>query len=99
MFPQMQSCITLISLKFFQKNTLKILIALLQDNLQSINENNTVKIQNIKKILELIKSDLLGDRLNEIINYLIECAEKNIIHTAYNQKEFKDLCNGVIEIK
>lgn len=37
--------------------------------------------------------------MNEIINYLIECAEKNIIHTAYNQKEFKDLCNGVIEIK
>lgn len=85
--------------KILSKEQIKILIALLQDNLQSINENNTIKIQHIKEILELIKSDLLWDRLNEIINYLIECAEKNIIHTAYNQKEFKDLCNGVIEIK
>jgi hypothetical protein len=62
--------------KILSKEYIKILIALLQDNLQSINENNTVKIQNIKEILELIKSNLLGDRLNEIINYLIECAEK-----------------------
>lgn len=85
--------------KILSKDQIKILIALLQDNLQSIDQNNTIKIQNIKEILELIKSDLLGDRLNEIINYLIECAEENILHTAYNQKEFKDLCNGVIEIK
>lgn len=85
--------------KILSKEHIKILIVLLQDNLKSIDKNNTVKIQNIKEILELIKSDLLGDRLNEIINYLIECAEKNIIHTVYNQQEFKDLCTGVIEIK
>ncbi len=79
------------------KEQVKILIYLLKDHLDSVSENNKIKIQNIKEILKIIQSDVIGERLNEIINYLIKCVEENRIHTAYKQNDFKDLCNGVIE--
>ncbi|MFU2417101.1 hypothetical protein [Peptacetobacter sp. AB800] len=79
------------------KEQVKILIYLLKNHLDSVSENNKIKIQNIKEILKIIQSDVIGERLNEIINYLIKCVEENRIHTAYKQNDFKDLCNGVIE--
>lgn len=82
--------------RLLSKEQSKILINLLKEHISSISEHNKIKIQNIKEILEIIQSNIVGERLNEIINYLINCIEENRIHTAYKQKDFKDLCNGII---
>ena len=82
--------------RLLSKEQIMILMNLLKEHISSISEHNKIKIQNIKEILEIIQSEIIGERLNEIINYLINCIEENRIHTVYKQKDFKDLCNGII---
>ncbi len=80
------------------KKHIETLIILLKDHLNSLSEDNVIKTQNVGKILQLIKKDTNGARLNEIISYLITSVEDKTVHTAYKQKEFKDLCRGIIDL-
>ena len=82
--------------KLLSKDQVKMIITLLKFNLSSFSEGNKIKAENVKEILLLVKSDVLGDRLNEILDYMIESVDKGKIHTLYLQEDFKELCRGVI---
>ena len=82
--------------KLLSKEQVKMIITLLKFNLSSFSEGNKIKAENVKEILLLVKSDVLGDRLNEILDYMIESVDKGKIHTLYFQEKFKELCRGVI---
>ena len=82
--------------KLLSKEQVKMTITLLKFNLSSFSEGNKIKVGNVKEILLLVKSDVLGDRLNEILDYMIECVDKGKIHTLYLQEKFKELYRGII---
>lgn len=82
--------------KLLSKEQVKMIITLLKFNLSSFSEGNKIKAGNVKEILLLVKSDVLGDRLNEILDYMIECVDTGKIHTVYLQEKFKELCRGII---
>jgi uncharacterized protein (DUF302 family) len=50
---------------------------------------------NTIEILSLIKSPIIGDRLTEIIEYIISA--KNHLDTVFIDKKYKDLTRGIIE--
>ncbi len=82
--------------KLLSKEQVEMTITLLKFNLSSFSEGNKIKAGNVKEILLLVKSDVLGERLNEILDYMIECVDKGKIHTLYLQEKFKELCRGII---
>ncbi|WP_454919857.1 hypothetical protein [Abiotrophia defectiva] len=85
--------------KLLSKNQVKITLELLKNHLDSFYDNSNVKSNNVKEILVILKSNLIGERLNEIIDFLIDAANKKHLHAAYKDKNFKDLCRGIINIE
>ena len=53
----------------------------------------TIKSSNAKELFELIRSPLLGDRVNEIIEYLINAPKLDM---ATLTKDFKEISKGVL---
>lgn len=84
--------------KLLSIEQIKTLLYLLRNHLDYFSNNSTIRTSNVKSILLLLKSDVIGERLNEILDYLIDFADKNLLHGVYSEKHFKDICRGVIEI-
>lgn len=85
--------------KLLSKNQVTITLELLKNHLDSFYGISNVKSNNVKEILLILKSDLIGERLNQILDFLINAANKKHLHTAYKDKNFKDLCRGIIDIE
>ena len=85
--------------KLLSKNQVKITLELLKNHLDSFYDNSNVKSNNVKEILVILKSNQIGERLNEIIDFLIVAGNNKHLHTAYKDKNFKDLCRGIINIE
>lgn len=54
----------------------------------------TIRKNNAKEILEMIRSVALGERLNEIIDFLLKSKK---LDTALITKDFKDLSKGILQ--
>lgn len=66
--------------------------------MDSIYSGNIIRVNNAHEVLLLLKSPLIGDRLNEIIDFMLSFANKKILNKVYKYKNFKDLCDGVIDL-
>lgn len=82
--------------KLLSRDQIKTLLSLLKGHLDY--KAGSIRTSNVKSILLLLKSDVIGERLNEILDYLINFADRNLLHGVYSEKHFKDICKGVIEI-
>lgn len=82
--------------KILSKEQIIIVLSLITTKSKYIQKTNGVCANNIREILEIIKSPLLGDRMNEIINYMLKFLQKGLITKIYNEKGFNDLCKGII---
>ncbi|BBM51440.1 hypothetical protein JMUB3935_0407 [Leptotrichia trevisanii] len=80
-------------LKLLSKKQIILLLEILPDILNSISKDNGTKSKNVKEILELIKSPILGDRINEILDYMLNFPT---LSKVYNDNKFKDLCKYII---
>lgn len=83
--------------KLLSKEQVKILLILLKDQMTSVYSGTSIRAKNAHEILILIKSPLIGDRLNEIIDFMLNFAKKGILDKVYKDKAFKDICEGIIE--
>lgn len=79
------------------KEQIIIMLNLLKKHLDSIYNGAGIKCENAGTILRMIKSPLLGDRLNEIIEFMLRFHEKKILNKVYKDKEFKDLSRGILD--
>ena len=84
--------------KLLSKDQICIFLTILKDELSSISNGSGIKAQNVKEIILNIKSPLLGDRLNEILDYMLNCYDKNNLNKVYIDQTFKELCRGIIGI-
>lgn len=72
------------------------LLKILKEYTKSLNQYSPIIMSNIRDILLIIKSESLGDRLNEIIEYLITACDNKNIYSLCEQNDFKDISNGII---
>jgi len=84
--------------KLLSKEQVKILLALFKTHMDSIYSGNSIRANNAHEVLLLLKSPLIGDRLNEIIDFMLSFANKKILNKVYKDKNLKDLCDGVIDL-
>lgn len=82
--------------KLLSKDQVKVFLSIFKGYMDSIYNGNSIRAKNAKEILLLVKSPVHGDRINEIIDYMLGFAENNILNKVYKDSRFKDLCNGVI---
>ena len=61
------------------KRQIIVMLQLLKNHLDSIYNGSGVRCANVATLLEIIKSPLLGERLNEIIDYMLTFYSKKII--------------------
>jgi hypothetical protein len=85
--------------KLLSQEQIKILLSLFRNHMSSIYNGNGIRADNALQILLQVKSPIIGARLNEIIDYMIEFAHNGILNKVYTDKTFKDLCNGIIDLK
>lgn len=83
--------------KLLSKEQVQILLVLLKTHFVSIYSGTSVRSQNAAQILQLIKSPLLGDRLNEIIDYMLDFNQRKILNNVYKDQGFKELCHGILK--
>ena len=83
--------------KLLSKEQVQILLILLKAHFVSIYSGTSVRIQNAAQILQIIKSPLLGDRLNEIIDYMLNFNQRKILNNVYKDQGFKELCHGILK--
>ena len=76
---------------------MQILLVLLKSHFVSIYSGTSVRSQNAAHILQIIKSPLLGDRLNEIIDYMLNFNQRKILNNVYKDQSFKELCHGILK--
>ncbi len=79
------------------KEQIQLLLRLLKKHFDSIYSGSSIKCQNAVQIIEIIKSPLLGERLNEILEYMLDFNRRKILNNVYKDQGFKDLCHGIIE--
>lgn len=78
------------------KDQVIALLKILKEYTKRLNKGSSVRMSNIKEVLLIVKRDSLGDRVNEIIDYLIgACNDKNI-YSLCEQSDFKDISKGII---
>ena len=78
------------------KEQVIILLKFLKEFTLTLNEYSTIRMDNIKHILLIIKSPSLGDRTNEIIDYLIKSCDNKNLYSICEQNDFKDISKGII---
>lgn len=83
--------------KLLSKEQVQILLVLLKAHFVSIYSGTSVRSQNAAQILQIIKSPLLGDRLNEIIDYMLSFNQRKILNNVYKDQGFKELCHGILK--
>lgn len=79
------------------KKQVVVLLEVLKNHVDSIYNGRGVRCANVAAILETIKSPLLGERLNEIIDYMLDFYSKSILNKVYKDQGFKDLARGILE--
>jgi hypothetical protein len=80
-------------LKLLNKEQVVLVLQLLNEPVIRSSLYGGIRTSNLKELLNVIKSPLLGVRLNEIIEYLIKNKK---LETAMFTKEFKELSRGII---
>lgn len=79
------------------KKQVIIMLNLLRAYLESIYDENGIRYENIRMILEMVKLPSLGDRLNEIIEFMLEFHDRKILNKVYKDDGFKDLSRGILD--
>lgn len=79
--------------KLLSKEQIIVLLEILPNILNYISKDNGTKSKNVREILKLIKSPVLGDRINEILDYMLKFPALSKI---YKDKNFKHLCEHII---
>lgn len=82
--------------KMLNKEQIIMTIRLMKKHFDGIYSENGIQAQNAKEIVELMKSPVLGERLNEILDYMISFASKGILTKVHKDHGFKTLCQGII---
>lgn len=80
------------------KNQVITVLNLLNTHLDSIYSGEGIRCNNAASILSIVKSPLLGERLNEIIEYMLSFHDNKKLNKVYKDQEFKDLTKGVLNI-
>lgn len=86
---------------FFQllsKEHVLILLTTLKDEFDSIYSGESIRAQNAKELLLCVKSPILGDRVNEILDFMLNFSDRKILNKVYKDQTFKELCNGILDI-
>jgi hypothetical protein len=82
--------------KLLSKDQIKILLSLFKMQMNSIFNGESVRARNAGEIISMLKSPVIGERLNEIIDYMITFSNQKKLNKVYIDTGFKELCNGVI---
>ena len=85
-------------LKLLSKEQVIVLLSGLKPIFESIYDDG-IRTENAKDILKMIKSPILGDRVNEIIDYMLNSYQNENLHNVFMDQGFKEICNGIIEIR
>ena len=86
--------------KFFgilSKKQIIVMLNLLKGHIDSMFNGSGVRCNNAGTILLMIKSPLLGERLNEIIEFMLEFHSRRMLNKVYKDQGFKDLAKGVLD--
>lgn len=85
---------------FKMLNEEQVLIALekAKKYMESIYDGRSMRARNMNEIVEMLTHDDLNDRLKEMLIYMKKYGEKGLINKVYNEKGFKDLANGIIDV-
>lgn len=82
--------------KLLSKDQVKLFLSIFKGYMDSIYNGNSIRAKNAKEILLLVKSSVHGERINEIIDFMLGFAANNNLNKVYKDSRFKELCNGVI---
>lgn len=85
--------------RFFEiltEEQVKATIIELKHHLESIYNGNSIKAKNAGEIVKMLKRTEFSDRLNEIIDYLIDFSNRGLMDKVFNEKGFKDISLGVL---
>lgn len=81
--------------KILDKNQIINLINLLEEYDVRTKLTGGIRRSNMVEILEIIKSPILGDRLSEIIEFLIN--NKNHLYNVFDMNTYKQLTKGIVK--
>lgn len=74
--------------KLLSKEQILILLTILKDELDSIYNGAGIRAKNAKELILCIKSPLLGDRINEILDFMLNFSDRNILNKVYKDQSF-----------
>lgn len=84
--------------KLLSKEHILILLTILKDEFDSIYNGAGIRAQNAKELILCVKSPILGERINEILDFMLNFSNKKILNKVYKDQSFKELCNGILDI-
>lgn len=84
--------------KLLSKEHILILLTILKDEFDSIYNGAGIRAQNAKELILCVKLPILGDRINEILDFMLNFSDKKILNKVYKDQSFKELCNGILDI-
>ncbi|MBR6537375.1 MAG: hypothetical protein IKT67_09265 [Lachnospiraceae bacterium] len=84
--------------KILSKEQVILFLEIFKRYMDSIYEGNSIRANNAKEILLLIKSPVHGERINEIIDFMLYFADNKNLTKVYKDTRFRELCNGVISL-
>lgn len=79
--------------KLLNKNQVKKLLSMLESSEIRSLVLNEIAVNQCIELLSLLKTPLIGDRLNEIIDYLIK--NKKNLYNAFKTEDYKDLIKAI----
>lgn len=85
--------------RFFEiltEEQVKATIIELKYHLESIYDGNGIRAKNAGKVVKKLKRTEFSDRLNEIIDYLIDFSDRGLLNKVFNEKGFKDISSGIL---
>lgn len=85
-------------LKMLTEEQIKYVLSDLNRHMISINRGDSVQAKNIREVINLLSREDLSERVNEIVKYIIEFDNRGIIHKVYQDKGFKDISKGIIQL-
>ena len=84
--------------KLLSKEHILILLTILKDEFDSIYNGAGIRAQNARELILCVKSPILGDRINEILDFMLNFSDRKILNKVYKDQSFKELCNGILDI-
>ena len=83
--------------KMLTEEQIKIALTEIKYQMESISIGKSIRAKNIRKIIDIFIREDISDRLKEILNYIVEFDNREIIHNVYKDKCFKDLSRGILD--